>query len=103
MLTRKQKAEQQKAQEAEKSPKKTKRENEKDQNGKKEGKLSSSVAAEFDEFCKAAREHLSIEQMREILEANGQDPTGVDDAVVPRWLVHFFFSSRVLWWYAFES
>ncbi|KAI5666665.1 hypothetical protein M9H77_16518 [Catharanthus roseus] len=84
MLTRKQKAEQQKAQEAEKSPKKTKRENEKDQNGKKEGKLSSSVAAEFDEFCKAAREHLSIEQMREILEANGQDPTGVDDAVVPR-------------------
>lgn len=88
MVTRKQKAEQQKAHEAEKSPKKAKaaaENNENDQNGQKKGKSVASVAKEFEEFCRATREHLSIEHMHEILEANGQDSSGTDDAVVPRW------------------
>ncbi|KAE8700212.1 Poly polymerase 3 [Hibiscus syriacus] len=36
---------------------------------------------EFEEFCKAIREFLSIAQMREILEANGQDSSGSDASV----------------------
>ncbi|CAM0949267.1 unnamed protein product [Alopecurus aequalis] len=38
---------------------------------------------EFTEFCKAIREHLSVEDMRKILEANEQDASGSEDAVVP--------------------
>ncbi|URE26762.1 PADR1 (NUC008) domain [Musa troglodytarum] len=48
------------------------------------GKPAAVVAAEFEEFCKATRQHLSINEMRRILEANEQDPSGSDDAVVPR-------------------
>ncbi|KAJ0976738.1 hypothetical protein J5N97_012212 [Dioscorea zingiberensis] len=48
------------------------------------GKSVAEVAAEFDEFCKAVKEHLSVEEMRRILEANGQDPSGSDDAVLTR-------------------
>lgn len=40
---------------------------------------------EFAEFCKAIEEHLSVEDMRKILQANEQDATGSEDAVVPRW------------------
>lgn len=57
------------------------------------------IKAEFEKFCKATLEHLSIQQMREILEANGQDAGGIDDAVVPRWLViipHLFYYDRFL-------
>lgn len=85
MVTRKQKAES-KVHEAEQSPKKAKSE---DDNGKNNGKSTSEIAAEFEKFCKATREHLSIAQMREILEANGQDLPDSDDAVVPKWLVKF--------------
>lgn len=93
MVTRKQKAEQQKAHEAEKSPAKKAKaaaaeaaeNNENDQNGQKKGKSVASIAQAFEEFCRATREHLTIEQMHEILEANGQDSSGTDDAVVPRW------------------
>lgn len=91
MVTRKQKAEQQKAHEAEKSPAKKAKaaaennENENDQNGIKKGKSVASIAQTFEEFCRATREHLTIKQMHEILEANGQDSSGTDDAVVPRW------------------
>ncbi|KAK1354600.1 Poly [ADP-ribose] polymerase [Heracleum sosnowskyi] len=42
------------------------------------------IAAEFEKFCKEISNHLSIEQMRKILEANGRGWTGSDDAVVPR-------------------
>ncbi|KAF3618000.1 Poly [ADP-ribose] polymerase 3 [Capsicum annuum] len=42
------------------------------------------VAAEFEKFCRATREHLSIKQMREILEANVRDSSIADEAVVPR-------------------
>ncbi|XP_027083757.1 protein ADP-ribosyltransferase PARP3 isoform X2 [Coffea arabica] len=79
MVTRKQKAES-KGHEEGQSPKKAKSENDNDRNN---GKTTSGIAADFDKFCKATREHLSIEQMRGILEANGQDPSGLDDAVVP--------------------
>ncbi|KAI5019580.1 hypothetical protein ZWY2020_044468 [Hordeum vulgare] len=37
---------------------------------------------EYTDFCKAIREHLSAENMRKILEANGQDASGSEDAVV---------------------
>ncbi|KAK6119900.1 hypothetical protein DH2020_046347 [Rehmannia glutinosa] len=47
-------------------------------------KSTEEIKAAFEKFCKATSEHLSIQQMREILEANGQDSTGSDDAVVPR-------------------
>ena len=40
---------------------------------------------EFIDFCKTIREHLSVEDMRKILEANEQDASGSEDAVVPSW------------------
>ena len=40
---------------------------------------------EFTDFCKALREHLSLEDMRKILEANEQDAYGSEDAVVASW------------------
>lgn len=99
MSTRKQKAEAKASEaESEHSPKKAKTENEekpsaskkeKDENdnGEENGKSTEEIKAEFEKFCKATSEHLSIQQMREILEANGQNSSGSDDAVVPRWLV----------------
>ncbi|XP_073274084.1 protein ADP-ribosyltransferase PARP3 [Primulina huaijiensis] len=80
MVKRKQKAEG-KAPEPEQSPKKAKTENESNQDN---GKSTEGIKEEFKNFCKATSEHLSIKQMREILESNGQDPGGSDDAVVPR-------------------
>lgn len=73
-----------KAHEAEQSHKKGKaeKEEEKDDNGN--GKSAAEIAKDFEEFCKATSEHLSMKQMREILEANGQGPVS-DDAVVPKW------------------
>ncbi|GER36564.1 poly [ADP-ribose] polymerase, partial [Striga asiatica] len=78
MVTRKQKAES----EAGQSPKKAKTEDE-GQDGQPSKKSIEEIKAEFEKFCKATSEHLSIQQMREILEANGQDSSGSDDAVVP--------------------
>ncbi|XP_075500216.1 protein ADP-ribosyltransferase PARP3 isoform X2 [Primulina tabacum] len=80
MVKRKHKAEG-KAPEPEQSPKKAKTENESNQDN---GKSTEGIKEEFKNFCKATSEHLSIKQMREILESNGQDPGGSDDAVVPR-------------------
>ncbi|KAL5579914.1 hypothetical protein UlMin_012356 [Ulmus minor] len=79
VMTRKQKAE--KAHEAEHSPKKSKPEND---NGHSDGKSSSEIAAEFEDFCKAVKESLSIEQIRQILDANGQDSSGSDGALLRR-------------------
>ncbi|AQK71489.1 protein ADP-ribosyltransferase PARP3 [Zea mays] len=42
------------------------------------------AAREFAEFCKAIGERLSLEDMRKILQANEQDASGSEDAVVPR-------------------
>ncbi|KAH7680639.1 poly [ADP-ribose] polymerase protein [Dioscorea alata] len=54
------------------------------ENGKDSGKSIVEVGEEFDEFCKTMKEHLSVEEMRRILEVNGQDASGSDDAVVTR-------------------
>ncbi|KAK1300404.1 Poly [ADP-ribose] polymerase 3 [Acorus calamus] len=62
-----------KAHEAEAPATHTRNERPKPTNG---GRSSADVAAEFYEFCKATREHLSIEEMRKILEANNQDSSG---------------------------
>ncbi|MCD7468821.1 hypothetical protein HAX54_007319 [Datura stramonium] len=52
-----------------------------DDNGKSN---ADAAAAEFEKFCRVTREHLSIKQMREILEANARDTSISDEAVVPR-------------------
>jgi poly [ADP-ribose] polymerase len=83
VMTRKQKAES-KAQELEHAPKKAKVENE---DGHTNGKSASNVLEEYDEFCKATNEKLSLEQMKEILEANGLDSSGSDLEITRRWLV----------------
>lgn len=84
IMTRKQKADQLKSNEGKESPKKPKVEADNDQHN---GKTTTEVAKEFEEFCKSVREHLSVAQMREILEANGQDSSGSDASVVIKWLV----------------
>ncbi|XP_062171215.1 protein ADP-ribosyltransferase PARP3 [Alnus glutinosa] len=81
IMTRKQKAESNE-QDAEQSPKKSKTDQNDD--GQPNGKSAADVAAEFEEFCKAIRDHLSIQQMREILEANGQDTSGPDGAIISK-------------------
>ena len=85
---KKQKAEN-KTHEAEQAQKKAKPEKEDKDNGQRNGKSAAEIAKEFEQFCKATSQHLSIKQMREILEANEQEPSGSADAVVPRWLVIF--------------
>lgn len=87
MVTRKHKGEGKTVSEGEgeQSVKKAKLDEEGDEVKKEDGKSTEEIKAEFERFCKATSEHLSIEQMREILEANGQNPGGADDAVVPRW------------------
>lgn len=77
--TRKQKAES-KSHDAEHSPKKAKLETE-------DGKSATDVLEEYDEFCKATKEHLTLEQMKEILEANGLDSSGSNLEITRRWLV----------------
>ncbi|KAG7950563.1 hypothetical protein I3843_13G120700 [Carya illinoinensis] len=81
VLTRKQKAAESNEQEAVQSPKKPKPEND---NTQINGRSADEIAAEFEEFSKAIREHLSIEQMREILKANGQDSSGPDFDIIYR-------------------
>jgi len=83
VMTRKQKAES-KAHEVEHSPKKAKVE---DENGHTNGKSASNAVQEYDEFCKVTNEQLSLEQMKEILEANGLDSSGSDLEITRRWLV----------------
>lgn len=80
-MTRKQKAEN-KEHEAEQSPKKPKSES---GNGHPNGKSAAVIVAEYEEFCKAIKENLSIDQMRQILEANGLDPSGSDGSILRRW------------------
>ncbi|KAF8029409.1 hypothetical protein BT93_E1959 [Corymbia citriodora subsp. variegata] len=81
MMTRKQKADQHKLQESEQSPKKPKAEND---NGHPDRKPSDKVDTEFEELCRAMEEHLSVDQMREILEANGQDSSGTPGVVTTK-------------------
>ncbi|KAL1098222.1 hypothetical protein V6Z11_D05G086100 [Gossypium hirsutum] len=88
IMTRKQKADQLKSNEGKESPKKPKLEADNDQHN---GKATTEVAKEFEEFCKSVREHLSVAQMREILEANGQDSSGSDASVVIKCLDMLFY------------
>lgn len=64
--------------------KKAKQETENDK-GKTNGKAAASASSEeYEEFCKAIRENLTPDQMKAILQLNGQDPTGHDDSVISR-------------------
>ncbi|KAF3320751.1 poly [Carex littledalei] len=47
-------------------------------------KEAKDITAEFEEFCKGVPDHLTVVEMRKVLEANDQDPSGPDDAVIPR-------------------
>ncbi|CAK8576374.1 unnamed protein product [Lathyrus sativus] len=89
VMTRKQKADS-KAQEVEHSPKKAKVENE---DGHTNGKSAANVEQEYDEFCKATNEKLSLEQMKEILEANGLDSSGSDLEITRRCQDLLFFGA----------
>ena len=87
IMTRKQKAGQSKAHEGEQSPKKAK--NGKDKNDSTNGKSEDKIAKEYEEFCKAIEEHLSVEQMREILDMDEQDSSsGSDGVVTTKWQVN---------------
>ncbi|KAH9699798.1 protein ADP-ribosyltransferase PARP3 [Citrus sinensis] len=90
VMTRKQKAENKTQEATETPPKKTKQENN-DNGGHANGKRSGDVTAEFEEFCKSIEGQLSAEQMREILELNGQDSSGSDVAVVTKCLDMLFY------------
>ncbi|CAN6692143.1 unnamed protein product [Malus baccata var. baccata] len=74
----KQKAEN-KANEAEQSPKKAKSEGD---NSYTNGKSSENVVAEYEKLCTAIKDNLSTKQMREILEANGQGSSGYGAAIL---------------------
>ncbi|XP_004506166.1 protein ADP-ribosyltransferase PARP3 [Cicer arietinum] len=89
VMTRKQKAES-KAHEVEHSPKKAKVENE---DGHTNGKSEANVVEEYDEFCKVTNEKLSLEQMREILEANGLDSSGTEPEITRRCQDLLFFGA----------
>ncbi|XVF69157.1 hypothetical protein PTKIN_Ptkin11bG0058400 [Pterospermum kingtungense] len=88
VMTRKQKADHLKTNEGRESPKKAKAEADNDHSN---GKSASDVAKEFEDFCNSVREHLSVPQMREILEANGQDSSGSDSSVVTKCLDMLFY------------
>lgn len=83
IMTRKQKAES-KAHGAEHAPKKPKHEDD-DKNGHANRKSRADTAAEFEEFCKATKENLSVDQMREVLEANNEDYSASEADVISRW------------------
>ncbi|MCE3049243.1 Poly [Datura stramonium] len=85
-VTGKQKAESKSQDSA--SPKKAKTEEDTVQENET---LENGIRAEFEKFCKTIAEHLSVKQMREILEANSQYSSGDDDAVVPRCQDIMFF------------
>ncbi|KAG9458981.1 hypothetical protein H6P81_003489 [Aristolochia fimbriata] len=78
--TRKHKTEP-KGQEAENKAKKSKAPNYND-NGRADGKPSE--GADFEDFCKFTREHLSVDDMRQVLEANEMDYLASDETVVSR-------------------
>ncbi|KAL7595726.1 hypothetical protein Lser_V15G28797 [Lactuca serriola] len=85
IMTRKQKAEKQEHEQSPNKKPKSEDNNNNNNNGNKSNNKSlTDIVAEFDNFCKTTSQHLSIKQMREILEANNANSSGSDDAVVPR-------------------
>lgn len=84
MKTRKQKTNEQT--EHQSPTKKAKQEKEND-NGTQTNGTTTASSKEYQEFCKVIRENLSPDQIKEILQFNGQDPSGPDDSVISRWYV----------------
>ncbi|XP_010520428.1 PREDICTED: poly [ADP-ribose] polymerase 3 isoform X2 [Tarenaya hassleriana] len=76
VMARKHKAEG-KLPESDHSPKKAKPEN-------GNGAGDSAAVSEFKEFCEAVKANLSVEQMKQVLESNGQDSSGTHDEVISR-------------------
>lgn len=85
IMTRKQKAEKQEHEQSPNKKPKSEDNNNNNNGNKSNNKSLTDIVAEFDNFCKTTSQHLSIKQMREILEANNANSSGSDDAVVPRW------------------
>ncbi|XP_065868519.1 protein ADP-ribosyltransferase PARP3 isoform X2 [Euphorbia lathyris] len=77
IMTRKQKAEN-KGHDGEHHHKKSKNDTNHDVNGKSKA----DIAKEYDDFCKAVKDNLSVSQMKEILDMNDQDSSGSDSAVM---------------------
>ncbi|GAB2242449.1 hypothetical protein Droror1_Dr00019224 [Drosera rotundifolia] len=108
IMTRKQKAEQTKAHESENSSKKPKQEDhdtdgkakakgkqqEEDKSGSRSDEkkpMTEDVIQEYEELSAAVREHLSAQQMREILEANDQNPSGPASSVILKCIDLLFY------------
>ncbi|CAN0900479.1 Protein ADP-ribosyltransferase PARP3 [Linum grandiflorum] len=87
IMTRKQKAA---SHEGHQSPTKKPKNEAEDHDRVKNGK-SQDLSKEFEEYCNAVREHLSIAQMREILELNDQDPSGSEGVVITKCQDLLFF------------
>ena len=85
IMTRKQKAES-RGHEAEHSPKKFRAEND---DAHTNGKSAADVAAQYDDFCKAINEHISVDQMRQVLQVNGLDSSGSDLEIIRIWLENY--------------
>ncbi|KAI4340457.1 hypothetical protein MLD38_025289 [Melastoma candidum] len=90
IMTRKQKAEQQKAasQQQQQSPKKPRQDNnngrQPDRKSSNEQSSSRDFPEDYKELRKATEENLSVDQMREILQANDQDGSGSDGLVITK-------------------
>lgn len=67
--------------EAEQSQKKAKNDNGRSVDG------AGDVAAEYNEFCKAVEENLSVDQIKEVLETNGQDCSAPQEILLAQWSV----------------
>ncbi|XP_074289208.1 protein ADP-ribosyltransferase PARP3 [Silene latifolia] len=63
--------------------KKAKQEND-DENGRQTNGRKSDISKEYEEFCKAIRENLRVDQLKEILKLNGEETSGPDDALISK-------------------
>jgi len=50
------------------------------------------AASEYNEFCKAVEENLSIDQIKEVLEINGQDCSAPEETLLAQWLVSHYLN-----------
>lgn len=88
IMTRKQKAEQQQQQQKasqQQSPKKPRHENDNGRPNRKSSDDGQSSDEDYEKLRKATEEHLSVDMMREILEANDQDVSGSNGLVITKW------------------
>ena len=85
MKTRKQKVSEQTEQQS--PTKKAKQEN-KNENENVKTTNGKPTSKEYEEFCKAITDTLSIDQIKEILQVNGQDPSSIpDETLISQWYV----------------